>query len=475
MRVVDAGVQAGSEVPERFERRTPLRLPELSEPEVMRHYGRLGRLNFNLSQGFYPLGSCTMKYNPALNDFAVGLPGFADVHPYQPDDTVQGCLELMWRLEQCLAEAAGVARVTLQPAAGAHGEWTGLRMIQAYLADRGDTSRNVVLVPDSAHGTNPATVTLCGMRVREVRSAPDGRVEIEDLRAKLDSNVAALMLTNPNTLGLFEDRVQEMAQLVHDAGGLVYYDGANLNALVGRYRPGDMGFDVVHMNLHKTFSVPHGGGGPGSGPVGVIEDLVPFLPGPLVQRGRDDTYRLDHDRPKSIGRVRSFHGNFAALVRAYGYILANGADGLRQASADAVLAANYLLARLRGHFTAPYEPPCMHEFVLSAVEGLDAGVRALDIAKRLLDHGVYAPTVYFPLIVREALMIEPTETESKETLDEFVNALERILAEIAETPDIVLSAPHTTPVGRLDEVTAAREPHLTWHARERAADPVEVG
>ncbi|MHB8572781.1 MAG: aminomethyl-transferring glycine dehydrogenase subunit GcvPB [Candidatus Dormibacteria bacterium] len=478
VRVVEPGVPESGEVPAEFARSVPLALPEVGEADLMRHYGRLGRRNFALSQGFYPLGSCTMKYNPVLNDLTVWHDGFADLHPYQPESTAQGALELLWRLERALAEVAGVARVTLQPAAGAHGEWTGLRIIQAHHAATGQGERDVVLVPDSSHGTNPATVTLCGMRVREVKSGSDGRVDLADLEAKVDGSVAALMLTNPNTLGLFEDRILDMARLVHAAGGLLYYDGANLNALVGRYRPADMGFDVVHMNLHKTFSVPHGGGGPGSGPVGVHERLVPYLPGPLVERDRDGRFFLGEPDPRSIGRVRSFCGNFAALVRAYGYILATGADGLREVSGDAVLAANYLSQALDQVFTLPYPGPCMHEFVRSAVEGLPHGVKGLDIAKRLLDKGVYAPTIYFPLIVREALMIEPTETESKETLDEFVEAVREVAREMVEDPALVTGAPHSTPVGRLDEVAAARHPRLTWRTDEPASvapEPVTAG
>jgi glycine dehydrogenase subunit 2 len=401
-----------------------------------------------------------MKYNPVANEEAARLTGFAGLHPYQDEDTVQGALELMWLLERALCAVVGVDRITLQPAAGAHGEWTALRMIQAYHRSRGE-ERPEVIVPDSAHGTNPASAALCGFDVVEVRSGPDGRVDVGDLEAKLSDRVAALMLTNPNTLGLFERRILEMAEMVHATGAKLYYDGANLNALMGICRPGDMGFDAVHLNLHKTFTTPHGGGGPGAGPVGVKSDLVPFLPRPTVER-EDGHFRLDHARPQSIGRVRSFYGNFGMLVRAFTYVLAMGGDGLTQASEDAVLAANYLRQSLEGILELPHDGPCMHEFVASVRNLGQQGVKALDVAKGLLERGFYAPTVYFPLIVPEAVMIEPTETESKPTLDAFAAALREIADLARSAPEEVLAEPRSLPVGRLDEVAAARNPVLRW-------------
>ncbi|MBO0706828.1 MAG: aminomethyl-transferring glycine dehydrogenase subunit GcvPB [Candidatus Dormibacteraeota bacterium] len=465
-RLPEAGVPAGAPLPEALRRRRAPNLPRLSEPEIMRHYSRLASLNFSISEQFYPLGSCTMKYNPVVNEQVVTMPGFAALHPYQPAETAQGALELLWRLEQALKAIAGVDRVTLQPAAGAQGEWTALRMIQAFHRHRGE-QRDQVIVPDSAHGTNPASAALAGFEVVEVKSSSEGRVDIEDLRAKLSPRVAALMLTNPNTLGLFERDILRVAELVHQVGGKLYYDGANLNAFMGICRPGDMGFDAVHMNLHKTFTTPHGGGGPGAGPVGVKDDLEPFLPRPLVveEGGR---FRLDHDRPLSIGRVRSFYGNFGMLVRAYTYILAMGGDGLTQASKDAVLAANYLQSQVETLLDVPYARPCMHEFVASASNLAPHGVRAMDVAKGLLDRGYHAPTTYFPLVVPEALMIEPTETESKETLDGFAGALREIVEEARENPAALHEEPRTLPVGRMDEVEAARRPVLRWRP---AAEP----
>ena len=440
-------------------RREPVQLPRLSEPELMRHYTRLAAMNYSISKNFYPLGSCTMKYNPVVNEAAASLPGFAWLHPYQPLDTIQGALELMWALERALCVVVGVDRMSLQPAAGAHGEWAGLRMIQAYHADRGD-ERTEVLVPDSAHGTNPASAALCGFQVVEVRSGPDGRVDLGDLETRLSARTAALMLTNPNTVGLFEKDILEIAEMVHAVGAKLYYDGANLNALMGICRPGDMGFDVVHLNLHKTFTTPHGGGGPGAGPVGVKRELEPFLPRPVVERA-DGTYRLEHERPKSIGRVRSFYGNFGMLVRAYTYVLSMGRDGLAAASEDAVLAANYLRHRLQGVLDFPQAGPCKHEFVASA-RNLPNGIKALDVAKGLLERGFYAPTIYFPLIVAEAVMVEPTETESKATLDAFTEALQEIGRLAQDDPERLRHEPATLPVGRLDEVGAARNPVLRW-------------
>src|SRR5436853_1482267 len=395
-------------LPKEHLRVKPADLPSLSEAEIMRHYSRLASLNYSISENFYPLGSCTMKYNPVVNEAAAALPGFADLHPYQDEETVQGALELMWRLERALCAIVGVDRVTLQPAAGAHGEWTALRMIRAYQHSKGE-ARSEVLVPDSAHGTNPASAALSGFQVLEVRSGGDGRISLADLESTLSPRTSALMLTNPNTLGLFEREILDIAELVHATGAMLYYDGANLNAFMGICRPGDMGFDAVHMNLHKTFTTPHGGGGPGAGPVGVKSELVPFLPAPTVER-TNGRLTLDHKRPQSIGRVRSFYGNFGMLVRAYSYILAMGGDGLSQASRDAVLSANYLRKLLDGHLEMPHDGPCMHEFVASAHKlTVQDGVRALDLAKALLDRNFYAPTVYFPMVVPEASMVEPTE------------------------------------------------------------------
>jgi glycine dehydrogenase subunit 2 len=450
-------------------RREPPALPEISEPEIVRHYNNLSRRNFDLDTGFYPLGSCTMKHNPKLNERVAALPGFSRLHPLQEPEYAQGALELMWRLQLQLAEVAGLPHVSLQPSAGSHGELAGLLLTRAYHADRGETRRRV-LTPDTAHGTNPASVTMAGYEVVKVGTAADGGVDLDDLRQKAGDDTACLMLTNPNTLGLFDRDIEEIASIVHDAGATLYYDGANLNAVLGISRPGDMGFDIVHFNLHKTFTQPHGGGGPGAGPIAVSDRMEPFLPRPQVVRregsngGGEPFFDLDFERPKSIGRLRGFQGNFGVFVRAYAYICSVGGDGLKDVSETAVLNANYLRARLAGEGIGEYLPIafdrlCMHEFVLSgrgAKEKL--GIRTLDIAKRLLDHGVHPPTVYFPLLVDEALMIEPTETETKETLDHFADALREILAEAAEDPEIARGAPYTTPVRRLDEARAAKWP-----------------
>jgi len=457
-------------------RATPPELPELAEPQVVRHYTRLSHLNHSIDLGFYPLGSCTMKYNPKLDDEVAGMPGFRDLHPYQDVTEVQGTLALMWELEHALCAVTGMRRATMQPSAGAHGELTGILMIRAYHRDRGDTARDTVIVPDSAHGTNLATATMAGYKVVEIPSSDRGLIDLETLRGALGEGTAALMLTNPNTLGLFEEDILDIARLAHEAGALVYYDGANLNAIMGKARPGDMGMDVVHMNLHKTFSTPHGGGGPGAGPVAVGELLEPYLPVPLVDRrdgdvgvtaGAHRSFFLDHDRPHSIGRMKGFYGNIGVLVRAYAYILRMGADGLTRASEDAVLNANYLRVRLRDRYDVPHDRTCMHEFVASAVRQHHRGVGAGDIAKRLLDFGVHAPTIYFPLIVPEALMIEPTESEDLRTLDAFAAVMDTIDREATETPRVVLDAPHTTPVHRPDETKAAREPVLRWRRTER--------
>jgi glycine dehydrogenase subunit 2 len=464
-RVTSAGVPPralDALVPASYLRSEPPAVPAVPEPVLARHVGRLARRNHNLHHGTYPLGSCTMKYNPVVDERLAGLTGFADLHPYQDEADVQGALELMWRLEQMLASITGMARMSLQPAAGAHGEWTGLRMIQAYHAARGDTQRTRVLIPDSAHGTNPASAAACGLEVVTVRSNTDGTVDVGDFAARLDGTVAAVMMTNPNTLGVFEKDILEIARLAHEAGALLYYDGANLNALVGMARPGDMGFDVVHLNLHKTFSTPHGGGGPGAGPVGVAERLVPFLPTPTVERSADgERFRLDDDRPQSIGKVRSYYGNFGMLVRAFAYISAYG-DTIAGVARDAVLNARYLQTRLQPLFPLAVDSPSMHEFVCTTRGGRVDGLRAMDVAKRLLDYGIYAPTVYFPMTVPEAMMFEPTETESRQSLDLLADVCAAIVAEAENDLAFVQAAPHNTPVERVDEVGAARHPVLRW-------------
>ena len=447
-------------------RDTPPALPELNEPEVVRHYVNLSQLNFAVDTGFYPLGSCTMKFNPKLNEWAARLPGFASLHPMAPDEAAQGTLQLLWELEQALMAISGMRAVSLQPAAGAQGELTGILMIRAHHVARGDSERTDVLVPDSSHGTNPATASMAGYRTITIPSAADGGVDVDAFRSALGPRTAAVMITNPSTLGLFEKRIGELLEAVHEAGALAYMDGANLNAILGRFKPGEAGFDVMHFNVHKTFSTPHGGGGPGAGPVGVRETLLPYLPTPRVLRAEDGTFRLERpgERPTSIGRLRSYVGNTGVLVRAYAYIRAHGGSGLREVSDDAVLAANYLKHRLSGAYDLPHGGrPCKHEFVASAASlKKRTGVRTLDIAKRLIDYGFHPPTIYFPLIVEEAMLIEPTETESLETLDAFAEALIAIAAEAESSPDVVRQAPHTAPVRRLDEATAARQPNLRW-------------
>jgi glycine dehydrogenase subunit 2 len=454
--VFDPGLEPGAAIPEHLRRSQPPRLPELAEPELVRHFTELSTRNFGIDTGFYPLGSCTMKYNPRVNERLVGLPGFRDLHPYQDDEDAQGALELMWRLQEILAEVVGLQAVTLQPAAGSQGELTGLTLISAYFKDRGEhEQRREIVIPDTAHGTNPASVTMAGYTVRKVNVDERGNIDVDDLREKVGPQTAGLMLTNPSTLGLFEERIEEVAAIFHDAGALLYYDGANLNAVCGISRPGDMGFDVLHFNLHKTFSQPHGGGGPGAGSVAVRDIVEPYLPTPVVVRD-GDRFRLEHDRPKSIGRVRGFGGPFGVFVRAYAFIRSWG-PGLRYMSEVAVLNANYMLALLKDDYELPYDRHCMHEFVLSA-RGLkrEHGATALDVAKRLMDYGFHPPTVYFPLVVPEALMIEPTETEAKETLDAFCQAMLAIVGEAASDPDLLKSAPHTRPVARLDEAGAAK-------------------
>ncbi len=455
-------------------RRAPLPLPRVSEPEVVRHFVNLSELNHHVDKAIYPLGSCTMKYNPKLNDVVAALDGYISLHPDVPETYAQGALEVMYLLEQALCGIGGLTRSTLQPAAGAQGELTALLMIRAYHRAAGDP-RKVVLIPDSAHGTNPASVSLAGYTAREIRSDGRGLLHPDAVRDAMGPQVAALMMTNPNTLGLFEVHCREIADIVHDAGGLLYMDGANLNALLGVSRPGDLGFDAVHFNLHKTFSTPHGGGGPGAGPVGVGPRLEPFLPIPLIERDESGSYFFQHDRPRSIGKVLAYYGQFGVMVRALTYIHALGEDGLKHVTRRAVINANYLLRKLVGHFDLPYDGPCMHEFVLSGTRQKARGVRTMDMAKRLLDYGVHAPTVYFPLIVPEALMIEPTETESKKSLDAFVDALLRIARECEVSPDLVRDAPHTTPVGRLDETAAARNPCLKWGGASCEAESSRPG
>jgi len=450
--------------------RDDLPLPEVSEPDLIRHYTRLSQMNYGVDIGFYPLGSCTMKYNPRINEVMARLPGFTYLHPYQEEETVQGALFLMYHLQEFLKEIGGFAAVSLQPAAGAHGELTGVLMMRAYHLDRGDDRRDVILVPDSAHGTNPATTTMSGLRVVEIPSDERGNVDMTALEAACDehgAHLVGMMLTNPNTLGLFDEHIEEIARLVHAHGGLMYGDGANMNALLGVARPGDLGFDVLHYNLHKTFSTPHGGGGPGSGPVGASERLAKFLPAPVVavdsERSDDETvFYTFVDPPASIGRVKAFYGHFGVMVKAYTYIRMLGAEGLRRAAEHAVLNANYLMSRVKDTYLVPYDRTCMHEFVCEGHLPDVPDVHALDISKRLIDYGFHPPTNYFPLIVHEALMIEPTETESKETLDAFAEALLSIAEEARTTPDLLHEAPHNAPVRRLDEVLAAKKLILRW-------------
>ncbi len=448
-------------LPAKYLRKSPARLPEVSELEAVRHFVKLSQLNHSIDTGFYPLGSCTMKYNPKVNDAMAALEGFRELHPYQPEDQIQGALEVLFNLQQNIAEVVGLPCVTLQPAAGAHGEMLGLMIIKAYFKAKGETKRIKVIVPDTAHGTNPATAAAAGFEVVEVGSNEKGLVDIKALKAALGDDVAAIMLTNPSTLGLFEEEIKEIAKLVHEAGGLLYYDGANLNAIMGLVRPGDMGFDVCHLNLHKTFSTPHGGGGPGGCAVGVRATLEKFLPKPVVVE-RNGRFALDWDRPDSVGKIKGFYGNFGILVRALTYILAHGKEGLCQVSRDAILSANYIKQKLKDRYKVPYSQPCMHEFVMSGLRQKERGVSTAHIAKRMLDYGVHAPTVYFPLVVPEAMMIEPTETESKQTLDEFIEIMQKIDDETIGSPDVVLTAPHKTPVGKLDEALAARKPNLRW-------------
>lgn len=439
---------------------TPM-LPEVSEFDVVRHFTNLSNKNFGLDTGFYPLGSCTMKYNPKINEEMASLPGFTGLHPLQPAASVQGALQLYYNLGVSLAKLTGLSEFTINPFAGAHGELTGLMIMRQYHLKRGDTRRTKVIVPDSAHGTNPASAAVCGLEIVEVKSTARGTIDVADLRPLLDDTIAGIMMTNPNTLGLFESEIPEIARLVHECGGLLYYDGANLNPMLGRCRPGDMGFDIMHINLHKTFSTPHGGGGPGAGPVGVREGLNAYLPGPHVHRNDDGTFAVDFGED-SIGSVSGFLGNFGVMVRAYTYILSLGRENVKNVGPMATLNANYIKEQLKDCYELPIEGVCKHEFVFDGLKDKSTGVTTLDVAKRLLDYGYHAPTIYFPLLFHQAIMIEPTETESKETLDDFIAIMRKVAEEAISDPEMVKTAPHTTPVRRLDETTAARKPILTY-------------
>ena len=466
------------ELPGELRRAEPPRLPEVAEPDLLRHFTELSSRNFGIDTGLYPLGSCTMKHNPRVNERLAALPGFRDLHPLDDETQAQGALRLCFELQEALAEITGLEAVSLQPAAGSQGELTGLMLMRAYFADRGeDVRRRKIVIPDTAHGTNPASVTMAGYELTPVQTDPRGNIDVEDLRAKVNDGTAGLMLTNPSTLGLFDENIEEITRIFHEVGALMYYDGANLNAVCGISRPGDMGLDIVHSNLHKTLSQPHGGGGPGGGPISVATRLEPYLPVPAIVRDGDE-YRLDYDRPKSIGKVRGFYGPFGVFVRSYAFIRAYGPQ-LREMSEVAVLNANYLLARLRNAYGLPFDRLCMHEFVLSARRlKREHGVTALDVAKRLMDYGFHPPTVYFPLIVAEALMIEPTETEAKETLDAFADAMLEIAREAEEHPELLKEAPHRTPVGRLDEVKAAKRAIVRYHFEDHpdlTAEPAAAG
>jgi glycine dehydrogenase subunit 2 len=467
---------SAAEVPAELRRADPPRLPEVPEFELIRHFTELSTRNFGIDNGFYPLGSCTMKYNPRINERLVAMPGFANLHPLQEEEGAQGALELEWRLQEILAEVTGLDAVSLQPAAGSQGELTGLMLVRAYFESRGESAeRRKVVIPDTAHGTNPASVTMAGYEMTPVKTDTRGNIDVDDLRDKVDEHTAALMLTNPSTLGLFDEKIEEISEIFHGAGALMYYDGANLNAVCGVSRPGDMGFDIVHINLHKTFSQPHGGGGPGGGPIAVRDMLEPFLPVPAVIRKDDGAFALDFDRPHSIGKVRGYTGPFGVFVRSYAYIRMYG-PRLREMSEAAVLNANYILARLKGTYDLPFDRLCMHEFVLSArTLKREHGATALDVAKRLMDYGFHPPTIYFPLIVPEALMIEPTETETKETLDAFCDAMLAIAREAAEDDQALLKdAPHSRPVRRLDEVRAAKHPIVKYEFDEHPDESGEL-
>lgn len=450
-----------SSLPGNIKRESVPELPEVSEFDVVRHYTNISNKNFGVDTGFYPLGSCTMKYNPKINEEICALPAFTGLHPLQPESTTQGALEVYYNLSHALAEISGLAEFTLNPFAGAHGELTGLMVMRQYHIKHGDLKRTKVIVPDSAHGTNPASAAVCGLEVVEVKSKPDGRIDVEDLKPLLDDTIAGIMMTNPNTLGLFETEILEIAKLIHACGGLLYYDGANLNPLLGKCRPGDMGFDIMHINLHKTFSTPHGGGGPGSGPVGVAKALVEYLPNPQVRKAEDGTFYL-HYSEDSLGRISGFIGNFGVMMRAYTYILSLGKEYIKYVGPLATLNANYIKESLKDCYYLPIEGICKHEFVFDGLADKSTGVTTLDVAKRLLDYGYHAPTIYFPLLFHQSIMIEPTETESLETLDEFIDVMRKVAKEAIECPDEVKSAPHHTPVRRLDETTAAKHPILRY-------------
>lgn len=467
LRLPDTHTPAAPALPEALRRTAALDLPEVDEPTVVRHYTRMSTNNFGVDSGFYPLGSCTMKYNPKINEAVAAMPGFTRLHPAADPADAQGALEAYWRLQRALSEIGGLGEFTLNPFAGAHGELTGLMIIRAYHDERGDRKRTKVIVPDSAHGTNPASAAVCGLEVVEVKSRPDGTVDPEALAPLLDDTVAAMMMTNPNTLGLFETEIPRIADMVHRAGGLMYYDGANLNPMLGVARPGDMGFDVMHINLHKTFSTPHGGGGPGSGPVGVRAGMEHLLPAPHVVRNDDGTFALAEAPEGSAGRISAFLGNFGIQLRALAYILTMGSDGLMMAGKLATLNANYVKEALRDLYLLPIDRVCKHEFVFDGLADKSTGVTTLDIAKRLLDYGFHAPTIYFPLLFHESLMIEPTETESRETLDEFIGVMRRIALEAKEQPEVVKNAPQQTPVGRPDDTKAALEPVLTYQQMKK--------
>lgn len=462
------------DIPEKIRRKNPIGLPEVSEPQLMRHYLHLAQMNYAVDLGFYPLGSCTMKYNPKINEEIAKMDKISRLHPYQDVSTIQGALELLYNFEKMLAEISGMGRVTLQPSAGAHGEFTGLCIIRKYHEEKGELeNRREIIVPDSAHGTNPASVSMAGFNVVTIPSSTDGCVDLEALRSTTGEQTAGLMLTNPNTLGIFEEDILEISNIIHNSGGLLYYDGANLNGVLNKVRPGDMGFDIVHFNLHKTFSTPHGGGGPGEGPVGVKNELVSYLPVPTVEYDEEKgAYYLDYNRPKSVGKVKGFYGNFGVIVKAYSYILSLGTEGLNEVAEVAVLNANYLAEKIKEipGFSLPYatNKPRKHECVISAVQlKAETGVTALDVAKRILDFGIHAPVVYFPQIVEEALMIEPTESETKETLDRFISIMKKISDEAYNTPEKILSAPHHTSVRRVNEVMAARKPILSWRMYQK--------
>ena len=457
------GTDALAALPADLMRQNAPELPEVSELEVVRHYTNLSNKNFGVDTGFYPLGSCTMKYNPKINEEIAAMPEFAALHPLQDAGTAQGALELYYNLQQALANISGLAEFTLNPYAGAHGELTVLMVMRQYHISRGDTKRTKVIVPDTAHGTNPASAMVAGLEVVEVKSKPNGSIDVEDLKPLLDDTVAGIMMTNPNTVGMFETEILEIADLVHKAGGLLYYDGANLNPLLGKVRPGDMGFDIMHINLHKTFSTPHGGGGPGSGPVGVAAHLVEYLPNPRVRKGEDGRFYADTDE-KSLGNVSTFFGNFGVMMKAYAYILSLGRDNIRNVGPMATLNANYIKESLKDLYKLPIDGVCKHEFVFDGLADKSTGVTTLNVAKRLLDFGFHAPTIYFPLLFHESMMIEPTETESLETLDEFIEVMRQVAREAAENPDMVKAAPVTTEISHPDETGAAKNPILSYRA-----------